>query len=141
MHQCRYIPALSFPLTHTLGLSHGHRGLIIYPIDPNGETLVFGNLFCISQHMCGITICLKFKPKHEYHRGKRKEKKNTSTRSFFNHCMLFNGCHIFGKPDPLQIRNHYLYPPQTLFLVGILFLRCPSVRPCVRPLRFASLIS
>ena len=25
-----------------------------------------------------------------------------------------------------------LYPPQTLFVVGILFSHCPSVRPCVR---------
>ena len=32
-----------------------------------------------------------------------------------------------------------LYPPQTLFVVGILFSRCPSVRPSVR--RFVSLIS
>ena len=43
----------------------GHRELIVYPIDPNGETLVFDSLFCISQHMWGITICLKFKQKHE----------------------------------------------------------------------------
>ena len=43
----------------------GHRELIIYPIDPNGEILVFDSLFCISQHMRGITICLKFKQKHE----------------------------------------------------------------------------
>ena len=44
----------------------GHRELIIYPIDPNGETLVFDSLFCVSQHMWGITICYtcKFKPKH-----------------------------------------------------------------------------
>ena len=27
----------------------------------------------------------------------------------------------------------YLYPPQTLFVGGILFSRCPSVRPSVRP--------
>ena len=27
----------------------------------------------------------------------------------------------------------YLYPPQTLFVVGILFSRCPCVRVCVRP--------
>ena len=26
-----------------------------------------------------------------------------------------------------------LYPPQTLFVGGILFSRCPSVRPSVRP--------
>ena len=36
-----------------------------------------------------------------------------------------------------QIVNHFLansdflYPPQTLFVVGILFSRCPSVRPSV----------
>ena len=36
----------------------GHRELIIYSIDPNGETLVFDSLFRISQHMLGITICL-----------------------------------------------------------------------------------
>ena len=27
----------------------------------------------------------------------------------------------------------FLYPPQTLFVGGILFSRCPSVRACVRP--------
>ena len=27
----------------------------------------------------------------------------------------------------------YLYPQQTLFVVGILFSRCPCVRPCVHP--------
>ena len=27
----------------------------------------------------------------------------------------------------------WLYPPQTLFVVGILFSRCPCVRACVRP--------
>ena len=45
--------------------SIGHRELIISPIDPNGEPLVFDSLFCISQYMWGITICLKFKPNHE----------------------------------------------------------------------------
>ena len=45
--------------------TQGHRELIIYPIDPNGETLVFDSLFFISQHKWGITICLKFKPKHQ----------------------------------------------------------------------------
>ena len=29
--------------------------------------------------------------------------------------------------------RRFLYPPQTLFVVGILFSRCPSVRACVRP--------
>ena len=42
----------------------GHRELIIYLIDLNGEPLVFNSLFCISQCMWVITICLKFKPKH-----------------------------------------------------------------------------
>ena len=45
--------------------SKGHRELIISPIDPNGEPLVFDSLFCTSQYMWGITICLKFKPNHE----------------------------------------------------------------------------
>ena len=30
----------------------------------------------------------------------------------------------------------FLYPPQTLFVVGILFSRCPSVRVSVRNLLF-----
>ena len=30
-----------------------------------------------------------------------------------------------------------LYPPQTLFVVGILFSRCPCVRPSVRNLLFS----
>ena len=50
-------------VSHRFGFSFCE--LIIYPIDPNGETLVCDSLFCISQHMWGITICLKFKPKHE----------------------------------------------------------------------------
>ena len=29
--------------------------------------------------------------------------------------------------------SQLLYPPQTLFVGGILFSRCPCVRPCVRP--------
>ena len=32
-----------------------------------------------------------------------------------------DGCHVL------------LYPPQTLFVVGILFSRCPSVRASIRP--------
>ena len=32
-----------------------------------------------------------------------------------------------------NILNSYLYPQQTLVVVGILFSRCPSVCPCVRP--------
>ena len=52
-------------LKYNVHCNCGHRELIIYPNDPNGETLVFDSLFCISQHTWGITICLKFKPKHE----------------------------------------------------------------------------
>ena len=44
---------------------YGHRELIISPIDPNGEPLVFDSFFCISQYMWVITICLKFKPNRE----------------------------------------------------------------------------
>ena len=36
-----------------------------------------------------------------------------------------NGC--------LRVKFTYLYPPQTLFVGGILFSRCPSVRASVRP--------
>ena len=32
----------------------------------------------------------------------------------------------------LNVKFCLLYPPQTLFVGGILFSRCPSVRPCVR---------
>ena len=35
-------------------------------------------------------------------------------------------------PPANFVCDGYLYPPQTLFVVGILFSR-PSVRPCVRP--------
>ena len=37
--------------------------------------------------------------------------------------------HSFDKPK----QAIFLYPPQTLFVVGILFSRCPCVHPCVRP--------
>ena len=33
----------------------------------------------------------------------------------------------------LHIRSNLLYPPQTLFVGGILFSCCPCVRPSVRP--------
>ena len=34
----------------------------------------------------------------------------------------------------VEVGTHVLlYPPQTLFVGGILFSRCPCVRPCVRP--------
>ena len=60
----------------------GHRELIIYPIDPNGETLVFDSLFCISQHLLDITICLKFKQKHELREKERK--KNIPSPALFS---------------------------------------------------------
>ena len=41
----------------------GHRELIICPIDSNGDSLVFDSLFCISEYMQGITLCLKFTAK------------------------------------------------------------------------------
>ena len=33
------------------GISNGHRELSICPIDSNGDSLVFGSLFCISEYM------------------------------------------------------------------------------------------
>ena len=45
---------------------------------------------------------------------------------------------IFPVNNHIATQYHYknssssLYPPQTLFVVGILFSRCPSVRPSVR---------
>ena len=53
-----YLQQTTFSDAFSLGALRvkGHRELIIYPIDPNGETLVFDSLFCISQHMWGITI-------------------------------------------------------------------------------------
>ena len=39
---------------------------------------------------------------------------------------------IYLSSVPIKIYV-LLYPPQTLFVVGILFSRCPCVRPCVRP--------
>ena len=64
---------------------YDHRELIIYPIDPNGETLVFDSLFCISQHMWGITICLKFKP--NMNKGKKKGKT-------YLHPLFFQPLHV-----------------------------------------------
>ena len=32
---------------------------------------------------------------------------------------------------PLDVSENFLYPPQTLFVGGILFSRCPSVRASV----------
>ena len=37
---------------------------------------------------------------------------------------------VFSRQGPLLF-DHYYTPPQTLFVVGILFSRCPCVRPCV----------
>ena len=75
----------------------GHRELITYPIDPYGETLVCFCLFCISQHMPWIQA-------KTWIRGKKGK-----TRSFFNYCMLCNGCHILENPILVQIRSHYFY--------------------------------
>ena len=36
-------------------------------------------------------------------------------------------------PTALESDGSYLYPTQTLFVVGILFSRCPSVRASMRP--------
>ena len=45
-----------------------------------------------------------------------------------------NGGYAYVKcPVYLVDIKVFLYPPQTLFVVGILFSRCPSVRACVRP--------
>ena len=66
----------------------GHRELIIYPIDPNGETLVFDSLFCISQHMWGSPYALS--SSQNMNKRNKKGKKHTFTRSFFNYCMLCN---------------------------------------------------
>ena len=44
-----------------------------------------------------------------------------------NACVV---CEIDSSYDFILI---FLYPPQTLFVGGILFSRCPSVRPSVRP--------
>ena len=41
---------------------------------------------------------------------------------------LFN----FATTQLKQVCYILLYPPQTLFVGGILFSRCPSVRPSVR---------
>ena len=38
-----------------------------------------------------------------------------------------------GWIQHLGMMKTFLYPPQTLFVGGILFSRCPCVRPCVRP--------
>ena len=53
------------------------------------------------------------------------------------YCRMLQGEHsailsTFSKLPILSLRS-LLYPPQTLFVGGILFSRCPSVRPCVRP--------
>ena len=78
---------------HLSVCTNGDRELIIYPIDPNGETLVFCSLFCISQHMLAITICSSL----NMNKGKKTGKNIPSPAFFFNYCMLCNGCHILGK--------------------------------------------
>ena len=90
-----------------VGFNIGHREWIIYPIDPNGETLVFDSLFCISQHMWGITICLKFKPKYE--KGKKERNKHTFTRSFSTIGCCVTAAIFWENPVLVQIRNHYFY--------------------------------
>ena len=43
-------------------------------------------------------------------------------------------CHLISQSSQLHsFKELLLYPPQTLFVGGILFSRCPSVRPSVRP--------
>ena len=41
--------------------------------------------------------------------------------------------HTLHEDIIIQTRKVLLYPPQTLFVGGILFSRCPSVRVSVRP--------
>ena len=36
-----------------------------------------------------------------------------------------------SKTGMCLLTSYFLYPPQTLFVVGILFSRCPCVRVCV----------
>ena len=50
-----------------------------------------------------------------------------STESFMKGC-----CQLQAKVCARLLVNCLLYPPQTLFVVGILFSRCPSVCPSVR---------
>ena len=75
----------------------GHRELIISPIDPNGEPLVFDSLFCISQYMWASPYALN--SSQTMNKGNKKWE-NIHSPAFFNCCMLINGCHIFGKPRP-----------------------------------------
>ena len=85
----------------------GHCELIIYAIDHNGETLVFDSLFCISQQMWGITICLKFKSKVELG---GKERKNIPSPALFSTIACCVMAAIFWEnPILVQIRNHYFY--------------------------------
>ena len=50
-------------------------------------------------------------------------------------CVMFDCVLLLShvvRCGALCINSWFLYPPQTLFVVGILFSRCPCVRPCVR---------
>ena len=63
-------------------------------------------------HTMGYCHCwkftnLKFKSKHE--EGEEERKNPTFTCSFFNYCMLFNGCLILGILIPVQIRNCFFF--------------------------------
>ena len=67
----------------------GHRERIIYP------SLT---VYSASHNTCGASpYALSWS--QNMNKGKKKEK-NTFTRSFFNYCMLCNGCQILGKPRP-----------------------------------------
>ena len=46
--------------------------------------------------------------------------------------LLGNYLHQMTSADG-HFQMHFFIPPQTLFVVGILFSRCPCVRLCVRP--------
>ena len=48
-------------------------------------------------------------------------------------CCVLEQAVILLPGHPASFAHRFLYPPQTLFVGGILFSRCPSVRPSVRP--------
>ena len=59
---------------------------------------VFDSLYCISQWMWDISICLKFKLKYGQRGSKvKKKKKHKLACSFFNQRILSNGSHFLGK--------------------------------------------
>ena len=51
------------------------------------------------------------------------------------HLVSFQHFNLYAKFTRIKrlLWENLLYPPQTLFVGGILFSRCPSVRPCIRP--------